>query len=70
MTIQQIDNAIEQLENARRASRDPVERAQCEEAIFNLMQDRMELTRQRDERAIDRGTRAHAVWYDTSAELN
>jgi hypothetical protein len=70
MTIQQIDHAIEQLENARRASRDPVERAQCEEAIFNLMQERMELTRARAERELNKGAREHSAWYDTSAELN
>lgn len=45
-------------------------RARCDERILNLMRERMEITRERDERELARGTREHAAWYDTSAELN
>jgi len=68
-TLQQIDDAIFWHEHVRAQSRDATQRARCDERILNLMRERMELTRERDERALARGAREHAAWYDTSAEL-
>jgi len=68
--IERIDTAIAQLESARNQSRNAAQRAACDEHILNLMRERMELTHAQSERALDRGAREHAAWYDTSAELN
>lgn len=68
-TLKQIDDAIFWHERVRAQSRDQAQRARCDERILNLMRERMELTRERDERELARGARERAAWYDTSAEL-
>jgi hypothetical protein len=68
MTLSQIDNSIFWQEHVRDNTRDPAQRARCNAAIEKLMAQRMEIKRALDERAIDRGTREHAAWYETSAE--
>lgn len=64
-----IDNCIFWQEHVRDTTRDPVQRARCNEAILRLMQERRELVRYREERALDAGARDQRNWYDTSAEL-
>jgi len=70
MTLTQLDNSIFWQEHVRDNTRDPAQRARCNAAIEKLMAQRMEIKRALDDRAIDRGLREHAVWYDTNAELN
>jgi hypothetical protein len=69
MTLEQIDNSIFWQEHVRDNSRDPAQRARCNAAIEKLMAQRMDIKRAQDERDQARGTREHAAWYDTSAEL-
>ena len=64
-----IDNCIFWQEHARDTTRDPVQRARCNAAIEKLMQERRELVRYYEERALDRAAQEQRNWYDTSAEL-
>lgn len=64
-----IDNSIFWQEHVRDTTRDPVQRARCNDAILRLMQERRELVRYYEERELDRGAIEHRNWYDTSVEL-
>lgn len=70
MTLKQIDDAIFWNELVKAQSRDRDQIRRIDERLLRLMQDRMDIVREQNERSIDRGVREQAAWYDTSAELN
>ena len=64
-----LDNAIFWQEHVRDNTRDPAQRARCNDAILRLMQERRERVRYEEERALDRGVIEHRNWYATDREL-
>lgn len=67
MTLDQIDRLIQRLEAQRNAATGH-ERQQLDDAILQALRDRMDITREQQERDLDRGLREHAAWYDVSNE--
>lgn len=68
-SLKQIDNSIYWQEHVIAQTRDPKQKRRCQEAVLRLMQERMEIVREMQERELDRGIAEQAAWYDTSAEL-
>ena len=68
-SIKVLENSIFWQEHVLKNSRDPKQKARCQEAILSLMQEIRDIKREEQERALDRGIAEQAAWYDTSAEL-
>ena len=68
-SIKVLENSIFWQEHVLKNSRDPKQKARCQEAILSLMQEIRDIKREEEERALDRGIAEQAAWYDTSAEL-
>lgn len=68
-SIKVLENSIFWQEHVLKNSRDPKQKARCQEAILSLMQEIRDIKREEEERALDRGIAEQAAWYNTSAEL-
>jgi len=67
MKIDQIDRLIQRLEAQRNAATGH-ERQALDDAILEALRDRMDITREQQERDLDRGLREQSAWYDVSNE--
>jgi hypothetical protein len=70
MTLGQIENKIARYEAIRDTMTNEADRRAMDETILSLMRDAMDIRKEEQYRALDRGLREHEAWHDTSAELN
>ena len=69
MNIQQLEREIFWNENVIATTKDPKQKARCNDRILRFMQEMTEIKRAASERHLDRGMMEHAAWNDTSKEL-
>jgi len=68
-SIKVLEKSIFWQEHVLKNSKDPKQKARCQEAILSLMQEIMDIKREENEAALDRGIAEQNAWYDTKAEL-
>ena len=68
MNIQQLEREIFWNENVAATTKDPKQKARCQERILRFMREITEIKRVKNERALDRGITEHVSWHDVSHE--
>ena len=68
MNIQQLEREIFWNEHVAATTKDPKQKARCQERILRFMQEMTEIKRAEDERALDRGVTEHVAFYDVCNE--
>jgi hypothetical protein len=69
MNIQQLEREIFWNEHVAATTKDPKQKARCNDRILRFMREIIEIKRAANERDLDRGMMEHAAWNDTSKEL-
>jgi len=68
MNIQQLEREIFWNEHVAATTKDPKQKARCNDRILRFMQEMTEIKRAEDERALDRGVTEHVAFHDVCYE--